>query len=151
MVFVLITFVVCNHYQHESGLVAVTAMGMRMANQDRVNVNKIIIFKSELQIILIPIFTLLAARLQWSEISQINVEMAVFLMATIFVARPIAIAMRQLLKAFHLRKKFFSFFAPRGIVSVAVTSLFALELSRVNYPYSNAFLSTMILTILVQW
>ena len=46
MVFVLITFVVCNHYQHESGLVAVTAMGMRMANQDRVNVNKIIIFKS---------------------------------------------------------------------------------------------------------
>ena len=150
MVFVLITFVVCNHYQHESGLVAVTAMGMRMANQDRVNVNKIIIFKSELQIILIPIlFTLLAARLQWSEISQINIEMAVFLMATIFVARPIAIAIATAAQGIPFKEKvFLAFFAPRGIVSVAVTSLFALELSRVNYPYSNAFLSTMILTIL---
>ena len=150
MVFVLVTFVVCNHYQHESGLVAVTAMGMRMANQDRVNVSKIIIFKSELQIILIPIlFTLLAARLQWSEISQINIEMAVFLMATIFVARPIAIAIATAAQGIPFKEKvFLAFFAPRGIVSVAVTSLFALELSRVNYPYSNAFLSTMILTIL---
>ena len=141
MVFVLVTFVVCNHYQHESGLVAVTAMGMRMANQDRVNVNKIIIFKSELQIILIPIlFTLLAARLQWSEISQINIEMAVFLMATIFVARPIAIAIATAAQGIPFKEKvFLAFFAPRGIVSVAVTSLFALELSRVNYPYSNAF------------
>ena len=150
MVFVLVTFVVCNHYQHESGLVAVTAMGMRMANQDRVNVSKIIIFKSELQIILIPIlFTLLAARLQWSEISQVNIEMAVFLMATIFVARPVAIAIATAAQGIPLKEKvFLAFFAPRGIVSVAVTSLFALELSRVNYPYSNAFLSTMILTIL---
>lgn len=150
MVFVLVTFVLCNYYQHESGLVAVTAMGMRMANQDRVNVSKIIIFKSELQIILIPIlFTLLAARLQWSEISQINIEMAVFLMATIFVARPIAIAIATAAQGIPFKEKvFLAFFAPRGIVSVAVTSLFALELSRVNYPYSNAFLSTMILTIL---
>ena len=150
MVFVLVTFVVCNHYQHESGLVAVTAMGMRMANQDRVNVSKIIIFKSELQIILIPIlFTLLAARLQWSEISQINVQMAIFLMATIFVARPVAIAIATAAQGIPFKEKvFLAFFAPRGIVSVAVTSLFALELSRVNYPYSNAFLSTMILTIL---
>lgn len=150
MVFVLVTFVVCNHYQHESGLVAVTAMGMRMANQDRVNVSKIIIFKSELQIILIPIlFTLLAARLHWSEISQINMLMAVFLMATIFLARPVAIAIATANQGIPFKEKvFLAFFAPRGIVSVAVTSLFALELSRVNYPYSNAFLSTMILTIL---
>tara|TARA_Y100000589_G_scaffold190481_1_gene180424 strand:- start:669 stop:2540 length:1872 start_codon:yes stop_codon:yes gene_type:complete len=150
VVFVLVTFVVCNHFQHESGLVAVTAMGMRMANQDRVNINKIIIFKSELQIILIPIlFTLLAARLQWSEISQVNVQSALFLLATIFVARPIAIAVATAAQGIPLKEKIFlAFFAPRGIVSVAVTSLFALELHSVNYPYANAFLSTMILTIL---
>lgn len=148
--FVLVTFVLCNHFQHESGLIAVTAMGMRMANQGKVNVGKIIAFKSELQIILIPIlFTLLAARLQWSEISQIDVKSALFLMATIFVARPIAIAVATVDQPIPFKEKvFLAFFAPRGIVSVAVTSLFALELNSVHYPYANAFLSTMILTIL---
>ena len=83
-------------------------MGMRMANQDRVNVSKIIIFKIRIADYSdSDSFTLLAARLQWSEISQINIEMAVFLMATIFVARPIAIAIATAAQGIPFKEKFF--------------------------------------------
>ena len=63
---VLLTFSLSNTLTHESGLLAVTIMGIALGNMRGVHVDDILDFKENLTTVLVSVlFILLAARLQW--------------------------------------------------------------------------------------
>jgi NhaP-type Na+/H+ and K+/H+ antiporters len=132
---VVVAFVVANVLQHESGLLATTLMGIALANQPYVSVQRIIEFKENLQVLLIgSLFVLLSARLEMSALSYIDLEVLIFLGILVVLVRPLAVFVSSFGSNLEWEEKtFLSWLAPRGIVAAAVASLFAYQLRPV-YP-----------------
>lgn len=131
LMIVVIIFAVSNVLQSESGLVAVTVMGIVLANQKRVLIKHIVEFKENLRVLLISsLFILLAARLQISDLQYINLQSIAFLGVLIFIARPAAVFSSTIGSKMNMRERLFLLWlAPRGIVAAAVSSIFAFELT----------------------
>lgn len=127
---VLAVFTLSNHIQHESGLLAVTVMGVLLANQKGVTVHSIIEFKEDLRVLLIAgLFIILAANLDMEAIRSVGVDSLIFLVVLIVVIRPVAIFLSSLGTDLNWREQvFLIWMAPRGIVAAAVSSIFALRL-----------------------
>jgi len=132
---VVVAFVVANVLQHESGLLATTLMGIALANQPYVSVQRIIEFKENLQVLLIgSLFVLLSARLEMSALSYVTLEVLIFLGILVVIVRPLAVFVSSIGSNLEWEEKaFLSWLAPRGIVAAAVASLFAYQL-RPFYP-----------------
>ena len=130
LLLVMSSFLVSNELQHESGLLAVTAMGVILANQRMVKVRHIIEFKENLRVILIStLFILLASRLQQSDLEHFTVESLLFLGFMIFIVRPVAVWLSTIGTKLNWREKvFLTSMAPRGIVAASVSALFAYRL-----------------------
>jgi NhaP-type Na+/H+ or K+/H+ antiporter len=134
---VVVAFVVSNVLQHESGLLTTTLMGIAVANQPYVAVQRIIEFKENLQVLLIgSLFVLLSARLELSALDYVDLNVLVFLAILVVLVRPLAVLISTMgTKLEWEEKAFLSWMAPRGIVAAAVASLFAYQLRPV---YPNA-------------
>jgi NhaP-type Na+/H+ or K+/H+ antiporter len=132
---VVAAFVIANVLQHESGLLATTLMGIALANQPYVSVQRIIEFKENLQVLLIgSLFVLLSARLDMSALNYIDLEVLIFLGILVVLVRPLAVFVSSFGSNLDWEEKtFLSWLAPRGIVAAAVASLFAYQL-RPIYP-----------------
>ena len=127
---VLAVFTAANALQHESGLLAVTAMGVLLANQKSVNVRHILEFKENLQVLLIStLFILLAARIDLEQVRRIGAGHVAFLAALVLVIRPAAVWLSTMRSGLSWRERLFvAWVAPRGIVAAAVVSVFSLRL-----------------------
>lgn len=129
---VVACFAASNAIQHESGLFAVTVMGIALANQRRVDITRILEFKENLRVLLIGgIFILLAARLELSSLSlAISGGMLLFLAFIIVIVRPLAVYISSIRSLLSWRERLFiAFMAPRGIVAAAVSAIFGLALT----------------------
>ncbi len=124
------SFTLSNHFAEESGLLAVTLMGLWLANMRDVDIASILNFKENLTVLFISgLFILLAARLDLSQIQSLNINMLLLFLIIQLVARPIAIWLCSLGSDLTWREKcLLSWVAPRGIVAAAVSALFALRL-----------------------
>ncbi len=129
-------FTASNSLQHESGLLAVTAMGIILANQKSVRVQHIIEFKENLQVLLISaLFILLASRLKVEHLEYFNWNSAAFIAALLFVVRPAAIFLSTIGSKLTFKEKtFLAWMAPRGIVAAAISAIFALRLEQQGFP-----------------
>jgi NhaP-type Na+/H+ or K+/H+ antiporter len=132
---VVVAFVVSNVLQHESGLLTTTLMGIALANQPYVSVQRIVDFKENLQVLLIgSLFVLLSARLELSALNYVDLDVLVFLGILVVLVRPLAVLLSSIgTKLEWEEKAFLAWLAPRGIVAAAVASLFAYQL-RPIYP-----------------
>ncbi len=89
---VISVFAMANLIQKESGLFAVTIMGVFLANQKTVNVKHIIDFKENLRVILISfLFIILSARLKIADLQMLNVNSFIFVAALMLVIRPVSV------------------------------------------------------------
>ena len=133
---VITSFIISNLVQHESGLLTVTVMGIVLANQKKVSIKHIIEFKENLRVILISsLFIVLAARLNISDFTHLNLRTFIFLAVLILLARPLTVFISTIGQNTTWQERIFlSWLAPRGIVAAAVTSVFAIELSANGYP-----------------
>jgi NhaP-type Na+/H+ or K+/H+ antiporter len=136
LMFVLAAFAVSDLIRHESGLLAVTLMGMALANQKFAPVDRIVEFKEVLRDLLIgALFIMLAARLELEAITSVGWQEFAFLAVLVLVARPLAVFLSTVGADLELREKLFmSWVAPRGIVAAAVASVFAIELEEAGVP-----------------
>ncbi len=127
---VLVTFTLANLLQHESGLVAVTVLGVILANQKSVPIRHVTQFKESLQLLLVScLFIVLSSRLRFADLTQLGEQGLLFLAFLIFVVRPLAVFVSTIGADVNWRERLFlSCMAPRGIVAVAVASVFALRL-----------------------
>ncbi len=131
---VILIFAASNQIQAESGLLAVTLMGIALASQQFVTVRHIVEFKENLRVLLISVlFIILAARLPLRDPDYMSAGSLAFLAGLILVVRPAAIAISTWRSKFNWRERIFlGFIAPRGIVAAAVASVFAYELVRLG-------------------
>ncbi|MBT8063114.1 MAG: sodium:proton antiporter [Gammaproteobacteria bacterium] len=130
LAFVLLVFTASNEMGHESGLIAVTVMGVVLANMKNLDVTELLSFKENLTIVLISVFfILLAARLNLDLVLQILSPALLILAVALFICRPLSVLISSIGTSVSLREiALLSWIAPRGIVAAAVSSLFALKL-----------------------
>lgn len=150
LMFVSITFFISNEFQAESGLVAVTLMGMVLTNQKITNIQHIIDFKENLRVLLIAsLFIVLAARVNLADLKEVAIPTCFSAMVLILIIRPIAVFGSTFRSGLSKNEKIFlSFCAPRGIVAAAIASIFSLRLSEAGYAGAEKF-SAVIFIIIV--
>ncbi len=132
---VLVIFALSNAIAHESGLLAVTLMGMMLANMKSVNTEDILFFKESLSLLLISIlFIILSARLNLLDLFDMGWSALGLLGIILFIARPLSVMLSTLFSDLTLRARIFlSWIAPRGIIAAAVSALFAIRLEEFGY------------------
>lgn len=128
---VLLVFTLSNELAHESGLVAVTVMGMALANMKGISLASILDFKEHLTVLLISLlFIVLAARMNLDSVLQLGWMALALLAVAQFVVRPLAVWLSSMGSELSWQEKsLLSWIAPRGIVAAAISALFALKLS----------------------
>ena len=136
LMLMFLAFALGNLVQEESGLFVVTVMGMALANQNRVSIRHVVEFKETLTVMLIScLFIILSARLQLEDLRGLGWGSLLFTAVMIFVARPLSVLASSVGSSLGWRERvFLACMAPRGIVAVAVSSVFALSLEGAGYP-----------------
>ncbi|MEP3052252.1 MAG: sodium:proton antiporter [Erythrobacter sp.] len=135
-------FVLSNTIEHEAGLVAVTVMGVTLANLGVSSLRSIHPFKENVAVLLVSgIFILLASSLQVSDLQYLNWRFLAFLLALLFVVRPLTVLISLLGTSVPWNERLFvAWIAPRGIVLVAISGLFALRLADLGYGDGNVLI-----------
>ncbi|WP_232364835.1 cation:proton antiporter [Desulfosalsimonas propionicica] len=148
---VITVFTFSNFIAEESGLLAVTVMGIVLGNQKSVALRDIIEFKEDLRVLIISLlFIILTARLRISDLTVIDPGSVVFIVLLIVLVRPAAVMLSAMGSRLHIREKLFmAFMAPRGIVAAAVSSIFALRLSQSGYPMADRLVPLTFFVIIV--
>ncbi len=132
---VLLIFSISNALSPESGLLAVTVMGVFLANTDLRKLRELFYFKEKVSIVLISsLFILLAANITRADIAMLTWESLALLAVVIFVLRPLGVWVSARGSTLNRNEQLFlSWISPRGIVAAAVSSLFAYELTAAGY------------------
>ena len=131
LMLVVAVYVLSNHLQQESGLLATTVMGVILANQRRADIRHILEFKESLRVLLIgALFIVLAARLSFDSLRSIDMGALVgFIVVLVVIARPAAVWVSTIGAGLSSNERMFmAMLAPRGIVAAAGSSIFALGL-----------------------
>jgi len=146
----LAAYVAANLVQHEAGLLAVTLMGILLANQRWVSIEHIVEFKENLRVILLStLFLLLAARLPLEEFTRFDLGGLGYLLLLVLIVRPVSVLASTLFTSLTWKERLFvSWMAPRGVVAAAVTSIFALELTGAGRPGADRLVPVVFLVIL---
>ncbi|MFG0852372.1 cation:proton antiporter [Pseudomonas sp. FYR_2] len=133
---VLGIFIAANQIVHESGLLAVTVMGMWLANMRGVDVRQILHFKENLSVLLISgLFILLAARLDLHALLGLGPAVLALLLVIQLLARPLNVWLATLGSPLSWRERaLLAWIAPRGIVAAAVSAIFAIRLHQAGHP-----------------
>jgi hypothetical protein len=116
----------------ESGLLAVTVMGIYLGNRKGVPIEEVLEFKESLSLVLISgLFILLAARLDLGELAALGWAVVGVFLAIQLIARPLSVLYATPGSALNWRERLLlAWIAPRGIVAAAVSALFALKLGQ---------------------
>ncbi|RSV15836.1 sodium:proton antiporter [Sphingomonas sp. ABOLG] len=135
LVAVIGTFVASNAIQQETGLLAVTVMGIALANMKLASLRDFLSFKENITIILVSgVFVLLSASLDLSVLRQFEWRFGLFLFALLFLVRPATVLISLAFSRIPWRERLFiGWIAPRGVVAIAITGLFALRLDELGY------------------
>ena len=135
LISVFAIFVISEMIESESGLLAVTVMGITMANMKDMDIDNILDFKESLSVLLISaLFIILAARIELHELIHVGWPAIILLGIIIFVARPISVFTSSIGSDLTVNEKLMvSWIGPRGIIAAAISSLFALRLEDAGY------------------
>ena len=125
-----LSFALANTLQPEAGLLAVTVMGIILANRSKLDVEHVLEWHEPLVTMLLALlFVTIAARLELETLTSLGVEAALFTLALIVIVRPAAALLSTVGTKLAWRDRaFLMAMAPRGIVVAAVSSEFSLHL-----------------------
>lgn len=127
---VVTVFTLSNVLAHESGLLAVTVMGIRLANMRGVPLDNVLDFKETLTILFISVlFIVLAARIDFATMGAVGFGALLVLAAIQFVAQPLKVWLSAIGSPLRWQEKLLiAWIGPRGIVAAAISGLFAFRL-----------------------
>ena len=134
LAWVVLVFAASDYAAHESGLLAVTVMGVLLGNMKDVGVGEILSFKESLSILIISVlFIVLGARVDPMDILATGWT-GVIVLLVVLLARPVVVWASTLGAGYSWQQRaLLAWVAPRGIVAAAVSSLFALRLAEAGY------------------
>ena len=150
LMLVIAAFVGADLLKDEAGLLAVTVMGIALANQKIAPHRHILEFKEALSVLLISsLFIVMGSRLQQSQLSSLGWRAALFVAVLIVIARPLSVLLATFGTGLNWREKLFlSFMAPRGVVAAAVSSIFALRLAHAGIEGADRLVPTTFIVII---
>jgi NhaP-type Na+/H+ or K+/H+ antiporter len=135
LAWVVMVFAGSDFLAHESGLLAVTIMGVMLGNMRDVAVNEILSFKESLSILIISmLFVVLGARVDPRAIIAPGWQ-GVTVLLVVLLARPRScLAQHPGQQSYSWQQRaLIAWVAPRGIVAAAVSSLFAMRLEETGH------------------
>lgn len=147
---VIFVFVLADEIMKQTGLLAVTGMGMMMANMNLSSIKDIRHFKENISVLLISgIFVMLTASLSTEILLEIlNWKIILFVVAMLVIVRPLSIWVSTIGTDLNAREKLLiGWIAPRGIVALTVSSYFASILK--DHGYEDASILTALTFALV--
>jgi NhaP-type Na+/H+ or K+/H+ antiporter len=146
---VLISFLVANYLVPEAGLVAVTVEGVVLANQDRCPVRQVIHFQENLGTLMLAIlFLLLSAQVRPEQLARIDVRCLAVVFLLVGFVRPVSVFVASVGTGLSWRERaYLAAMAPRGVVALAVTSVFALRLESEGVPGADRLMPVMLVVI----
>ena len=132
---IIMCYALAEMVEHETGLIAVTAYGMTLANSRLADLSELRKFKEDIAVLLVSgVFIILTADLTPSIIRQaLSWNTLLFLLAMLFVVRPLSVWIATAGTLKRNEALLLGWIAPRGIVAVAVSGLFGsllIDLSR---------------------
>lgn len=151
LIVVIVGFVLADLIMHETGLITVTIMGVVMANRPYYSSRALHRFKEDLSVLLISgVFILLSAQLDWETLQKFQLQFILFLLLLLFVVRPVTVFTSLLFSSVPWREQaFIGWIAPRGIVAVAITGLFAKRLVSSGYDDAEALVALSFAVVIV--
>lgn len=147
---VIFVFVMADEIMQQTGLLAVTAMGMMMANMNLNSIKDIRHFKENISVLLISgIFVMLTASLSTEVLLEIfNWKIILYVIAMLVLVRPLSIWISTIGTDLNSREKLLiGWIAPRGIVALTVSGYFASILK--DHGYQDADILTALTFALV--
>jgi len=150
------TFALSNTVMHESGLLAVTIMGIWLANMPGVHTREILNFKESLTLILVSsLFIILSARLDFGGLIALGWGSLGILLVMQFIARPAKVFLSTINSGLTRNERLLlAWVGPRGIVAAAISAVFALKLESLNIAGAELIVplsfSVIIGTVLIQ-
>ncbi len=133
-VVLLAVFAVSNLILHESGLLAVTIMGVVIANAKLASYEELRRFKEHATILLVSgVFILLAASLDFAALGQLTWRAALFVIVVLSIARPVTVFLALATTKLPWREQILvATTGPRGVVLIAVAGLFGERLTELG-------------------
>jgi len=135
LVTVIGAFVLSNLIQQETGLLTVTIMGIALANMRFTSLRDVQPFKENVTVLLVSgVFVLLSASLDFEVLRRFEWRFLAFLLVLLFVVRPATVLLSLAFTRLPWNERLFiAWIAPRGIVAIAISGLFALRLNHLGY------------------
>ncbi|MEB3207784.1 MAG: cation:proton antiporter [Synechococcus sp.] len=141
----------CELWLPESGLPAAVAAGVvvgRRPDTDAAELDELI--RQLAQLAITVLFPLLAADVSWAELSPLGWGGVACVLVLMLVARPVAVGLATWGLDFSLpQRALLAWLAPRGIVTAAVASLFAIRLEQAGVVGAGRLQGLVFLTILL--
>ena len=151
LVTVIAVFVLSNMVQHESGLLTVTIMGVALANMHLGSLRDIHPFKENITVLLVSgVFVLLSASLDFELLRHVEWRFVGFLLVLLFAVRPATVLLSLAFTPIPWKERLLiAWIAPRGIVAVAISGLFALRLTDLGYSDAGVLVALSFLVVAV--
>lgn len=132
---VLLCFGLAEAIEHETGLLAVTAMGIYLANARIASLPELRRFKENMTVILVSgVFVILCASLTMEDFYSADWRMLAFVLVTLFLVRPLSVFLSTIGTELTWQERLLiGWVAPRGIVAVALSGLFVIRLKDIGY------------------
>jgi CPA1 family monovalent cation:H+ antiporter len=146
----ILVFTIAEMITPESGLLAVTIMGVWQANMRDLEIQDILDFKESLTLVLVAgVFILLAARLDLETLAELGPGAVGVLLFLQLVAGPARAFIASIGSDLNWRERLYlGWILPRGIVAAAVSSLFALRLESIGFEGAE-LLVPMVFTVII--
>jgi NhaP-type Na+/H+ or K+/H+ antiporter len=127
LVTVLAVYLLANRVQAEAGLLAVTTLGVVLANRGLPSIVELKRFKEYMAILMVSgVFILLTADIDIGILQRLDWHSAALLLCVLFVIRPLAVYLATTGSGMPTAERvLIAWIAPRGIVAAAMAGLFA--------------------------
>lgn len=128
---VLATYAVSDLILEESGLLTVTVLGITLGNSRIASLNELRRFKEVITVLLVSgVFVLLTATLEPTTLISLGMRDLAFVGAMLLLVRPVSVLLATSFSDLPRGERLLTaWIAPRGVVAVAVSGLFAVALA----------------------
>ena len=149
--FIFLVYGMCEFFLPESGLPASVASGFIVGKREIIDKERLDNLIGELaQLAITVLFPLLASDLSWGELSPLGWGGLICVFMMMVIVRPISIYLATMGGELKIKERLFlAWLAPRGIVTAAVASLFAIRLEQAGVLGAGRLQGLVFLTILM--
>ncbi|QDY71092.1 cation:proton antiporter [Qingshengfaniella alkalisoli] len=149
LVAVIVVFAATNVLLEEAGLLTVTIMGFVIGNSNIASFNELRRFKEIMTVLLVSgVFVIMTATITFADLAALGWRDLAFILSVIFIVRPAVMMPLFVGTSLPMNERLLcAWIAPRGVVAVAVSGLFAASMIELGIPDANRMVPLIFLLV----